>query len=703
MELAKAYVQIIPSADGIKGKISDALGGEASSAGTSAGSTIASSIKKAIAAAGIGQALKAVLGEGGALQQSLGGIETLFKDSNNKVIENAKNAYKTAGMSANEYMETVTSFSASLLQGLAGDTNAATDVADMALTDMSDNANKMGTDMELIQNAYQGFAKQNYTMLDNLKIGYGGTKTEMQRLLADATKLSGVKYDISNLSDVYSAIHVIQEDLGITGTTAKEAASTLSGSFASMKSAASNLIGGLALGEDLTPYLLALSDTMWTFVDKNLIPMLGDIASNIPTLIEYALSLAVQNVNKIANNADEIVQNGIAFVGQLATGIISALPYLAEAAIRIVASLGSAILNTDWMSVATDLMNGLKENLDIAAGEILGTDGDIIGSVFDMIDSNLPGFLEKGKEIVTSITNGILENIPLVLTSAGNIVTQIINFVGEKLPVLLDSGADILSGILDGIVSSLPNIANTIQTVFENIVTAIANNLPNILQSGANILLNLINGIVQNFPKIATTIGTMIINMLGVIGENLPKVLKSGMEIIGQLLVGIIRAVPKLISSIPQIVSDLRDAFMEKDWKEIGQNIIDGLVEGIKNAASAVWDAIKEVAGDALEAAKEALGIHSPSRKFRWIGEMCIEGFDNPLEEYNPYDTLKNSMRANVSALQGVFHGSDVYGNARELDYRKLGHEFANALGETGIEIRWNDRVAGRMFRKVAG
>lgn len=222
-ELAKAYVQIVPSAKGIKGKISEELGGEANSAGKSAGLSIASAIKGAIAAAGIGTALKAAIGEGANLQQSLGGIETLFKDSADKVIESAKNAYKTAGMSANEYMETVTSFSASLLQGLAGDTNKAADVADMALTDMSDNANKMGTSMEMIQNAYQGFAKQNYTMLDNLKLGYGGTKTEMQRLLADAQKLTGVKYNLDNLSDVYEAIHVIQEDMGIMGTTAEEA------------------------------------------------------------------------------------------------------------------------------------------------------------------------------------------------------------------------------------------------------------------------------------------------------------------------------------------------------------------------------------------------------------------------------------------------------------------------------------------------
>ena len=226
-ELAKAYVQIIPSAQGISGKIQQAIDPEAEPAGASFGSKLVGKLKGIIATAAIGKALGSAISEGANLEQSLGGIETLFKDSADKVKANAAEAYRTAGMSANDYMELTTSFSASLLSSLSNDTSKAADVADMAMTDMSDNANKMGTNMEDIKNAYQGFAKQNYTMLDNLKLGYGGTKTEMERLLADAQKITGVKYDINNLSDVYSAIHVIQGQLDITGTTAKEAATTI--------------------------------------------------------------------------------------------------------------------------------------------------------------------------------------------------------------------------------------------------------------------------------------------------------------------------------------------------------------------------------------------------------------------------------------------------------------------------------------------
>ena len=293
-EIAQAYVQLIPSARGITGKIQSILNPEASAAGQSAGQSLGSSmmatIKKVIVAAGIGKAFKATLDEGAALQQSLGGIETLFKDSADKVKGYANEAYKTTGLSANAYMENVTGFSASLLQSLGGDTNKAAETANMAMIDMSDNANKMGTSMESIQMAYQGFAKQNYTMLDNLKLGYGGTKQEMQRLLADAEKLTGVKYDINNLSDVYSAIHAIQENLDITGTTAKEAASTFSGSFESMKAAAQNVLGKLALGENILPSLQALAETTSTFLFDNFLPMVGNIFSGLGLVLTEGIS-----------------------------------------------------------------------------------------------------------------------------------------------------------------------------------------------------------------------------------------------------------------------------------------------------------------------------------------------------------------------------------------------------------------------------
>lgn len=612
-ELAKAYVQIIPSAKGIKGQLSNALGGEAGSAGTSAGNiagnNLASKIKTVVATAGIGAVLKAALSEGADLQQSLGGIETLFKDSSNKVISNAKNAYKTAGMSANEYMETVTSFSASLLQGLSGDTNKAADVADMALTDMSDNANKMGTSMELIQNAYQGFSKQNYTMLDNLKLGYGGTKTEMERLLADATELSGVKYDISNLSDVYEAIHVIQDEMGITGTTADEAAKTFSGSLASMKAAATNVLGNLALGEDIGPSLTALSETVFIFVKDNLFPMLGNVLSSLPEVLNSAVSMAVRGLNLAADGADTFVQNGVDLIKELVVGIVSAIPYLLESAGKLVVALATALINTDWIQVATDVITQIRDNLGVAAGEILGTDGNIIDSLLTSITNGLPLVLEKGVELISKIVEGILSYYPQYLTTFGELVKKAINFI--------------------------------------------ADNLPSFLQAGVSLVSELINGVVQHLPNILATFWSLVIDILATIGQKLPDILQMGITLLGELAAGIIKAIPKLISQIPTIITKIKDKFAEFDWLEIGKNILKGIANGIKNAGSLIIDAAKEAAKGALDAAKEFLGIHSPSRVFEAeVGKMMDLGMAAGIK--NNIGAVADSMKELSSEAVGM-------------------------------------------------
>lgn len=285
-ELGQAYVQIMPSAKGIgkstNGVLNSELSGVGDSAGEGIGKNLVKGIKKMIAAAGIGKVLKDTLMEGANLEQSLGGVEAIFGDAADKVKANARAAFQTAGVSANEYMEGVTSFAASLLNSTGGNAQLAADVADKAFRDMSDNANRFGTDMASIQNAYQGFAKQNYTMLDNLKLGYGGTKQEMERLLKDAQEISGVEYNIDNLADVYTAIGVIQDKLNVTGTTAKEAATTFTGSFNMMKAAAHNLMGSIALGEEIGPALQALTNSIGTF-GKNAVRLLWNIIQNIPS------------------------------------------------------------------------------------------------------------------------------------------------------------------------------------------------------------------------------------------------------------------------------------------------------------------------------------------------------------------------------------------------------------------------------------
>ena len=439
-ELGKAYVQIIPSAKGISGMIQKELGGEVASAGTSAGQSLGSKMMGAlsgvIAAAGIGKAIGASITEGAALQQSLGGIETLFKSSADKVKGFANEAYKTTGLSANAYMESVTGFSASLLQSLGGDTDKAANIANMAMIDMSDNANKMGTSMSSIQLAYQGFAKQNYTMLDNLKLGYGGTKQEMQRLLADAEKLTGVKYDINNLSDVYSAIHAIQENLDITGTTAREAATTFTGSFESMKAAAQNVLGKIAIGENVLPALQALAETTSTFLFNNFFPMVGNILSGLGVVLTEGLS-------KIASQlfGDEF---GNAVYSQLSrvTGIFQTFfdmifgSMSKQDNIDILEALGFS------KGAASQIVN-IADNIRVTFENIGSAIGDIISIVADFV-GDLLGI--EGSEQNVNLLGSSFEGLSNILKGASSIVKDMTGWLKEH-PAVISAVASAVVGL----------------------------------------------------------------------------------------------------------------------------------------------------------------------------------------------------------------------------------------------------------------
>jgi hypothetical protein len=581
-ELGKAYVQIIPSAKGIGSSISSELNGESAKAGQSAGLNLVGKLKGVIAAAGIGAAIKSSLEAGGNLQQSFGGLDTLYGEAADAAKAYAAEAAK-AGISANDYAEQAVSFGASLKQAFGGDTTKAAEAANTAIMDMADNAAKMGTPIENIQTAYQGFAKQNYTMLDNLKLGYGGTKTEMERLLADAQKLSGVEYDISNLGDVYEAIHVIQEDLGLTGVAAKEGSETFTGSLAAMKAAGENLIANLALGEDIGPALDALGSTVQAFVFNNLFPMVGNILQQLPQLLSGLSTIIIGALNQISNNADQIVSIAIQLVTTLADAIVTALPYLIEAAVKLVAALGKALIETDWIAVGTDLINNLRNAIGTAAGENLGSDSMTIDGFLAGITAGLPGVLDKGIEIITNMVNGILGAIPQLITTAGQLMTQFAAFIMQNYPVILQKGFELIS--------------------------------------------NLAQGILSNLPAIVSSVIQVIASFTATILQNLPTILAQGITIIGKLVAGLIQAIPTVVAAIPQIIQAIVNAFGSFDWLSIGTNIIKGIAKGIADAGGIIVDAAKDAAKAAFEAAKEFLGIESPAKKGIYIGEMLDAGF----------------------------------------------------------------------------
>lgn len=652
-ELGKAYVQIIPSAKGISGMIQKEMGGEVASAGVSAGESLGSKMMGAvsgvIAAAGIGQAIGASINEGAALQQSLGGIETLFKDSADKVKGFANEAYKTTGLSANAYMENVTGFSASLLQSLGGDTDKAAETANMAMIDMSDNANKMGTSMESIQLAYQGFAKQNYTMLDNLKLGYGGTKQEMQRLLSDAEKLTGVKYDMNNLSDVYSAIHAIQENLDITGTTAREAATTFTGSFESMKAAAQNVLGKLSLGEDIQPALQALMETTSTFLFGNLIPMIGNILKQIPTLILGGIK-------------------GV-FSGIFGEGLGSIMS-------SIVIALGSAFIAFKAFSAVSGMLSGIPAVLTTIKTAVTGLftamSANPIGIAIAAIAALTAGLVyfftqtEMGRQIWQGFMDwfsGVWQSIAPVLTEVWNGIVETATTVWNNMMAvvapIIQAVVDFIKSVWDGISlwwsENQALIQQTFTTVWNAIQTVIQTVMPiiqSIIETAMNILGPFIEGAWNNICTVVTTVWELI-----------KIAIQTAMDVIS----GIIKAVMAIINGDWGTAWNAIKGVGEAIWNGLsaaGKAIFDGFAQILSN----IWNTIKSVASSAWEGLKSTvLGL--------------IDGLVQGAQR--AWESMKQGVSDLVSNVTSIFDG------IRNIDLWSAGKAILDGfLG--GLKSAWS-------------
>ena len=570
IELGKAYVQIIPSAQGISGSITEALGGEAKSAGKTAGLNIVSSLKGIIATAGIGTAIKSALDAGGALQQSYGGLDTIYGEAGEAAKKYAAEA-AAAGISANSYAEQAVSFGASLKQAFSGDTTKAVEAANTAILDMADNSAKMGTDITAIQTAYQGFAKQNYTMLDNLKLGYGGTKTEMERLLADATKLSGVEYDISNLGDVYEAIHVIQQDLGLTGVAAAEAEGTFTGSMGAMKAAAQNLMANLALGEDITTPLKVLLGNAQAFLINNMLPMIGNVLKGIPTLI-----------NEFATNMlPELIEQAGTFLGELGANLSTQIP-----------------------EMLANILPGILEfvtNLRASAGNLV----------------------DVGIEFLKNLVQGIANALPTLIAYIPQIVTNIAGIINDNAPKLLAAGWDMLLTLAKGIIDAVPALIENFPAIIEAILAVWR--AVNWMQVGIDIINLISNGLRALFTAIPELLKSIATNAMTLF-KNVDwlGVGKSILLFIGK---GILVTISVLGGYIADVIASIITKFVNTDWKSIGVNILKGIANGILGGISYVVDAAKEAANSAFNAAKDFLGISSPAKKGIYIGEMLDEGF----------------------------------------------------------------------------
>ena len=513
--VARAYVQIVPSAEGIKGSITSALGGEASSAGSQIGKTLSTSIKATVVAgvAGLGAIIGGALTEGGALQQSLGGVETLFKDSASQVIAAANEAYRTAGVSANDYMEQVTSFSATLLQGLGGDTEAAAGYADKAIVQMADNANKMGTSMESIQYAYQGFAKDNYTMLDNLKLGYGGTQAEMARLINDSGVLGdSIKVTAETVKDVpfssiIDAIQVIQDNLGITGTTANEAATTLTGSFASVKAALSNVLAGLALGQDLGPSLNALSSTLTTFLAGNLIPAITNILSALPgALVTFVTTLGPQLVAGLSTIVPQMMTAGTQMLQSLSDGLVQGIPnFLAQALPMVLQFTESLRANfSNIVDAGIDLLLDLVQGIANGLPALIEYVPQIVSNIAGLINDNAPKILQAGIQVIVTLVQGLIDAIPTIIAN----IPQIIGAIADTITAFnwLNLGATVIKTLGNGLLSMANGLKGFMQSTLSGALDYIKGLPGQALQWGKDLISGFIDGIIGNVGNLINSV-----------------------------------------------------------------------------------------------------------------------------------------------------------------------------------------------------
>lgn len=638
-------------------------------------------------------------------EQLVGGVETLFGsggksfrefvNSSGKTIEeatreysnmqkaqetvlnNAAKAYKTAGMSQNEYMETVTSFSASLINSLGGDTLQAAKLADQAIVDMSDNANRMGSDMQSIQNAYQGFAKQNYTMLDNLNLGYAGTKEGMEKLLQDADNLSdsfNLQKDASGklaygYADIVEAIHIVQTEMGITGTTAKEAASTISGSLNMTKAAWSNLLTGMAddsanfdqLVSDLVESVLAVGNnilpriqtvvtgmaSMVTGLIQNLLPpileqipqmitellpllisasetVITALISALPSLLDAFNSLIPMIAESITKMLPLLLKTGIQVIISLINGISSAVPQLLKMLPTLISDMVSVIseMLPDLVSSGIGLITALVQGLIEAVPLLIEQIPVMIDQLMSAISEQLPVIIQAGVDLILSLITGLTEAIPLLVSYIPTIIQSVCDAILPQLPLIIDAGTQVIMALIDGLIQMLPQLIEYVPQIIDTVSQILLQNLPLILEAGVQILMAVINGLIKALPQLISYVPTLITSIVTVITKNLPKIIQSGVQILVKLISGLAQALPQLISYVPQIISTIVEVLIQNlpQILAAGIQIIGELISGIGSMLGSVGEAMAGIASAIISAVSQI-----PSKMLS-IGSNIVSG-----------------------------------------------------------------------------
>nr|DAQ31513.1 MAG TPA: tail tape measure protein [Caudoviricetes sp.] len=772
----------------------DGIKGLSSSIASSAGGAVKSIAKIGTAAMAAGATATAALVKSSvdayaSYEQLRGGIETLFgaggqsakeyaksvgkstdeakKDyqqlmnAQNIALKNADKAYKTAGMSANDYMETVTSFAASLKQSTKNETEAAKS-ANQIVIDMSDNANKMGTDMTMIQNAYNGFAKQNYTMLDNLKLGYGGTKSEMQRLLKDAEKLSGQKYELGNFKDMAEAIHVVQTEMGITGTTAKEASTTIEGSVNSAKAAWTNLVSGMsqdnadmdklinefiesvgvaagnilprvetALGgvgsliEKLLPVIVdAIPDVIENLLPKLLasgtnivLTLVQGIAAAIPSLLKVLnqlLNIVLEKIPNLYNSLSEffsgdgassIMNMVLTLVNQLATALIGSLPTILDAAINYLTQVLLFITGQipNIVSTVVSIIPALVDGLLQAIPTLIQAIPPIIDALVNGLLACIPNIIDTGVKLITALVDNLSEIINTIVAVIPEIITNLVNAIQDHLPDIIDAGVELIGALVD----NLPEIINTIVEAIPPLITALLNGLfdciPDIVDAGFKLITALVDALPQIIITIVKAIPKIIAGIIGALVGAIPKIIATGFKLLISIIKNLPQIIAKIITAIPAIIKALIDGFGDylSDMADIGLNLIKGLWNGIKNAGAWLRDKISGFFGGVVDSIKDFFGIASPSKLMRdQVGKFIAQGIWVGFNKEDPMDQINRDIRYGMKKLDTTMTLSGGYYSG--IDYDKMAQATTDAFVDANIGVSVGNRQFGRLVREVS-
>lgn len=669
------------------GKSANELGDETRKSGKNAeeasgGYTVFKNVLANLASSAIGAAVNGLKQLGSAVlnvgkqaieaysqnEQLVGGVQTLFKDSAGIVQDYANNAYKAAGMSANEYMNTVTGFSASLIQSLGGDTKAAAELGNTAVQDMSDNANKMGTDIESIQQTYQSLARGNYAMLDNLKLGYGGTKSEMERLMADAEKLTGEHYTIGDFGDTVKAIHAVQTQMGITGTTAKEASTTIEGSMNAMKASWQNLLAGMSdSGANMDGLINNLVDSVNTFA-SNIMPR---IAPLINGMVQSAVQLLPQAVNMITTQLLPLitaqVPNIVNGLSQVVQAIVAALPQIMSALTAALPQIVQAILTL------------------------------------------LPQLLDAGMQMLTMLIQGFAQALPQLITMLPTIVRQIVDVILQNLPLILQAGMELLMGLAQGLIQALPELIQMLPGIVMQITNTLLDNLPLLITAGIQILIALIEGITQAIPQLIAMQPKIVMQIVSTLSAHLPEIISTGLQMMVQLAAGIVRGIGNVVSGARNVARNIVSALREAPGQviSIGRNIVTGVWEGISSSIGWLRDKVSGWVSGIMQDIKGFFGIHSPSRLMRdEVGKYLAEGIGVGFE-----DEMGNVSKQMIDAMPST----DAFAQTYDLGGVTAAQQASNGYGYgsqanivdaivdalKNVRVVLDDEVAGRFVTKT--